>query len=328
MLPSKPRRGRMKLTAVTMIRNEADILPDFLGHCAALFDELLVVDHSSTDGTAEMLAVAAERMPVRIWRLGVRTMVQGLVVTALAREAVARGADWVFPLDADEFPLVPSRAGLEARLADAPPVLVWRWRNLWPSARAGFARFTLAGRHETLPRATPKIVVSRHRVAAGRFGIGHGSHHVLPYDPAAPEVHETLGELIHVPIRHASRFALKVAMNLAANQGRPNWRPGQGAQYDRAREKEALLNAPGGEAAMRRFALCYPGLPDREPRDAVETLDVAPLGRLDGLPAAPASPELVAERESLVRWQSPPTAEARHWRLRLEESEARLFARA
>jgi hypothetical protein len=31
-----------------MLRNEADILPDFLAHCAALFDRLLAVDHRST----------------------------------------------------------------------------------------------------------------------------------------------------------------------------------------------------------------------------------------------------------------------------------------
>jgi hypothetical protein len=172
----------MRLIAVTMLRNEADILPDFLGHCAALFDEVLAVDHASTDGSAEMLAAAARRMPLTVLRFAQKPYVQSLLVTALAREAFARGADWVFPLDADEFPMVASRADLLARLpADAAAVL-WRWRNLWPLGGAGFAQFTAAGGHETLPLSSDaaiKIAISR-RVPAllPDFAIGQGSHNV------------------------------------------------------------------------------------------------------------------------------------------------------
>ncbi|WP_198370388.1 hypothetical protein [Roseomonas rosulenta] len=51
----------MRLIAPTIIRSEAAILPDDVGYCAALFDELRVVDHASSDGTAEMLAARRGR---------------------------------------------------------------------------------------------------------------------------------------------------------------------------------------------------------------------------------------------------------------------------
>jgi hypothetical protein len=42
-----------------MIRDEADILPTFLRHAAALFDFVLLVDHSSSDGSSTFLERAA-----------------------------------------------------------------------------------------------------------------------------------------------------------------------------------------------------------------------------------------------------------------------------
>jgi hypothetical protein len=318
----------MRLVAIAMIRNEADILPDFLGHCAALFDEVLVVDHASTDGTVQMLAAAARRMPLRVWRFAHQAKAQALVMTALARDAVARGADWVFPLDADEFPAMASRAALEARLAGAPPVVAWRWRNLWPGARGAFDAFPLAGRHESVARPVPKVVVHRSRVLADPgFAFGHGSHTLLPHDPAAPEAGMAIGELHHLPIRHPARFALKVAMNRTANPQRPHWRPGVGAQYERAEERRAEWMAPGGAALLRRFALWYPGLPARERRDAIETIDVVPLGRIEGLPAPVATPEEVMAREARLAWAPAPHPDPRRWRIELGAVEARLLAR-
>jgi hypothetical protein len=318
----------MRLAAIAMIRNEADILPDFLGHCAALFDEVLAVDHASTDGTPRMLAAAARRMPLRVWRFAHPAKAQALVLTALAREAAARGADWVFPLDADEFLAVASRAALEARLAGAPPVVAWRWRNLWPGARGAFDAFPLAGRHESVARAVRKVVVHRSCLLAETgFALGHGSHAVLRQDAASPPPETLIGEVFHLPIRHPTRFALKVAMNRAANPLRPHWQPGVGAQYDRAEERRADWMAPGGTALLRRFALWYPGLPAQERRDAVEAIEIAPLGRLEGLPAPVATPEEVTAQEARLAWTPAPHPDPRRWRVALGAVEARLVAR-
>src|SRR5688572_11654372 len=57
-LPPLPRRARVRgeVWAVTMVRNEADILPLVLDHFEAQgVDRILVSDNGSTDGTLEML---------------------------------------------------------------------------------------------------------------------------------------------------------------------------------------------------------------------------------------------------------------------------------
>lgn len=314
----------MRIVAVAMLRNEADILPDFLGHCAALFDEVLVVDHASTDGTSQMLEAAAARMALRSWRFAQDAKMQSLVVTALAREAAARGADWIVPLDADEFPLLPSRAAFEAALADGPPVRRWSWRNVWPAGRAGFEHFAAAGTHDSV-RATVRKVLFRGDIArsGARFGIGTGSHAVTP-TPAPPE---PLGELAHIPLRHIDRVALKIAINVANEAKRPGRQAHENHQYARGAAWLERFRGPEGEAAMRRFALFYPHIP--QPRDVagVEPLAFAPLGRLEGLPAARGYEDVMA-REATIAWDPLPEGDHALWRLRLDGREARLVAEA
>ena len=45
-----------RIYAVTMIRNDADIVLPFLAQAEELFDNLLIVDVQSTDGTTEAIA--------------------------------------------------------------------------------------------------------------------------------------------------------------------------------------------------------------------------------------------------------------------------------
>lgn len=120
-----------RTACVTMVRDEADILPAFLAHAAALFDLVLVAEHRSADATPSILAAAIARgWPVHAWRMEQPGHWHAAATDALARAAFARGADWVFPLDADEFLDVADAAALRARLAGwGWPTAFLRWRR-------------------------------------------------------------------------------------------------------------------------------------------------------------------------------------------------------
>ena len=98
---------------IMMVRNEADIVRlNLLHHLSIGIDHMLVVDNGSTDGTVGILQELATTRRVHvISRPG--TFDQAALTTEFAREAFLRGAQWVLPIDADEFWHVP-----HARLRD------------------------------------------------------------------------------------------------------------------------------------------------------------------------------------------------------------------
>ncbi len=93
----------MKIFGVMMVRNEADILRvNVLHHLDQGVDYFLVVDNGSWDGTDRVLQKMSRKGRVG-WIRDPGPYHQSEITTELAREAFHRGADWVVPIDADEF---------------------------------------------------------------------------------------------------------------------------------------------------------------------------------------------------------------------------------
>src|SRR5688500_7026325 len=97
----------MKVFGVMVVRNEADILAINVAHHLAIgIDRILIVDNGSSDGTDRVLEELGRSGRVRWLRMD-GPFHQSEVASALAREAYLRGADWVVPIDADEFWFAP-----------------------------------------------------------------------------------------------------------------------------------------------------------------------------------------------------------------------------
>ncbi len=91
-----------------------------------VLDEAIVVDNGSTDGTFELLVELAEELPLQL-ASEIGHVYQSGRVTRMARFAAQQGADWVLPIDADEFWVardVSFRSVLEQAPVDARALFV------------------------------------------------------------------------------------------------------------------------------------------------------------------------------------------------------------
>lgn len=96
----------MRTVAVTMVRDEADVIGSTLGHMLGQVDAVIVADNGSVDGTRELLDDIARANPDRLLVVDdpEPAYLQSAKMTALAgRARLELGADFVVPFDADEW---------------------------------------------------------------------------------------------------------------------------------------------------------------------------------------------------------------------------------
>jgi hypothetical protein len=86
-----------------MTRDEVDLLRvNIVHHLQTSCERILVVDNGSSDASRTVLKRLAKKLPVD-WTEDGAALQQGEVLTGLAHDAAALGAQWVMPLDTDEF---------------------------------------------------------------------------------------------------------------------------------------------------------------------------------------------------------------------------------
>lgn len=113
----------MKIFGLFQIKNEIDIIEITLRHhLENLIDEAIVVDKGSMDGTLELVCELASDLPIHV-ASEPGTSRGGQLATSMARYAARAGADWVLPVDADEF-WVTSGPPLRAILTKLPAEVV------------------------------------------------------------------------------------------------------------------------------------------------------------------------------------------------------------
>jgi hypothetical protein len=219
----------MRIVAVSMVGNEADIIESFVRYNLRFVDALRMVLHRPVDGTGKILdALVAEGLPLRLGAPEHAGFRQGEELTRLAREAFDDGADFVLPLDADEFIKPPAPDYLRRALPAIPPgrFACHRWQNYAPDPGLidrldlpPLQRLTLR-RQDEPPTPTYKVILTRDFMAADHRLL-EGAHCVMQRDAAGglspcPMVELKALRLAHLPIRSQSQAVAKFRHALAA----------------------------------------------------------------------------------------------------------------
>jgi hypothetical protein len=127
-----------RIAGIAMVKNEEDIIELFIRYAFSFCDRLYICNHNSADRTVEIInALAGEGLDIRLSHSTAAGYPQEQITHGLIKQAIAQGAEWILPLDADEFPISQSGSVRDAILS-LDPTVEWRyvWRNYFFSSKA------------------------------------------------------------------------------------------------------------------------------------------------------------------------------------------------
>jgi len=205
-----------------LVRDEVDILESQIAfHLNAGVDFVVVTDHGSVDGTAEVLERFASLGVLHVIRESGREYRQAEWVTRMARQAASEfGADWVINADADEF-WWPRGRNLKEVLAAIPArfdVVRGFWRHFVPrpdDGRSFAERMTVRCRTEPTLRPFNAQVKVAHR-ASPAVVVAGGNHDVT--GPSNPLRTWYPFEVLHFPMRSFEQARRKYRVAAEASQ--------------------------------------------------------------------------------------------------------------
>lgn len=198
-----------------LVRDEADIVAANLDyHFAQGVDFVIATDHSSRDGTAEVLRQYERDGMLSLREAGGEAHDQVTHVNAMARTAATEhGADWVINNDADEFwwPALGSLKDVLSAVPDEVGALVASRSNFLPRPDGPgplLERMVVreaASRNGRGQPLEPKVI---HRATA-EIEMAPGNHSIVAPDlTLAPDL--GLLEVLHLPMRTFEQFERKV----------------------------------------------------------------------------------------------------------------------
>jgi hypothetical protein len=279
----------MKIAGISMIRNDADIVEPFVRHTLRLLDHLFVIVHCPQDGTGQILsALHAEGLPMTLVLDDEPAFLQGERLTWLARQAYgAFGADYVFPLDADEFIVPAERSAVEAALRSIPANAV--------AARIRLRTFVVTS-EDPVDEPNPlrrirfrpqreakvtKVVLAPSFAADQTLVIDHGNHGLLRVGTTAghlqlPSIPQLA--LAHYPVRSADQLMNKTIIGYLAHlaAGRPSVEEKRLATHWRRCYEEMILEGATRGMSEQQLLAWFHGRQDTEVRSDRLVCDPTP----------------------------------------------------
>lgn len=243
----------MTTFAVSMVKDEADVIAGTVLHMADEVDHLIVADNGSTDGTREILAELEDRLPLTVLDDPEPAYYQSRKMSALAEAAYDQGAEWVVPFDADELWFGHAdRISVVLKDLDTTSAVTAELFNHFPSAVDPAEADPFASIVWRQPKPAPLAKVAfrcRTSVKLGYRPIveqgNHGVHYLKPdgSDKWWPATVPML-EVRHFPYRSAEQFVRK-ARNGAAAYAKTDLPANVGAHW---RQYGTLLERFGEDA--------------------------------------------------------------------------------
>jgi hypothetical protein len=229
----------MKIVTVSTIRNEADIIESFVRYHIQFVDRMIITNHRGADASGKILqALRDEGLPLDLWEENRLELQQGQILTRSMKFAAAEhGADWIVPLDADEF-LTPAAGGdVRAIFSGLPQdqIVKVAWRTHVPLPSDDPKEPNILRRTKHYKRVETngfrKIIIPRHVAQKPRGLIAPGSHGYtirgLIREREHPSTTNDQLVLAHYPVRSSPQILTKAFVGWLACIAKPNRQPSE-----------------------------------------------------------------------------------------------------
>lgn len=169
------------IAAVSMVRNEADIIEAFIRHTLTFADILLIVDHNSTDNTLNIInLLQKEGLPIAVTSYHHSAQLQAEVLSHLMEVAFQHGYSLVIPLDADEFLFTRDKRGMREYLLNLSSdgiysVSSYTYRNTDMEDCFSLKRHCYG---VSAPDGMDKVMIGVHAYQSAQLTLMQGSHKV------------------------------------------------------------------------------------------------------------------------------------------------------
>jgi hypothetical protein len=210
----------VKIVALTVVRNELDILEVFVRYHLELVDHMVIADHRSIDGSSELLReLEGEGLPVTVRPLTSPLFHQRQTMTELMWEtAETMRPDLVLLLAADEFVASdgtqPVRAALESLTDTAPTTFPWRIYVPTPEDDQPDPNplTRIVHRRASEPRQRYKVAVPGRFARDRDYGLSNGNHRLVLWGSRAEvaAVNAPGLFLAHYPVRTVEQLSAKL----------------------------------------------------------------------------------------------------------------------
>jgi len=266
----------MKLIAICVIRNESDILEAFVRYHLSMFDRMIILNHRSVDSSAQILqSLIREGLSLEYRQENRNDFQQSFFMTRLMKEAVLDyGADWVLPLDADEFITADGAERVRDIIEKFPQdkIIKMPWRTYVPLPSDDFQEPDVLKRIQHYRRIENqgllKIIIPRSLAMKKNGTIAMGNHGFVRQrfrkQKEFPYTHADQLVMAHFPVRSVQQLMVKVLAGWLACLVKPNKQPTEAFHikplYDRIKKggqisPEELTAMAMGYATGEQFVI-------------------------------------------------------------------------
>jgi glycosyltransferase involved in cell wall biosynthesis len=251
----------MKIAAVSLIKDEADIIELFVRVNSSWADHFFIVDNGSTDYTPHILRrLSEEGFGITVVHDGSVHYQQSRMTTKMVGQAAKSGPyDFVFPIDGDEF--VSDSEAFKHELASLPSgkLAALEWMTLVPKDGAVMSRaaplFNGFEKRSTELRRVCKVVLPGELAKVATVSMGN--HGALGADGKNIEQVLLRTPLAHVPVRSKEQIIVKTLVGSHKMSIKEDRKPGEVFHWDLIAD---FLRANGfvvSDEQLRDIALGY-----------------------------------------------------------------------